>query len=57
MLGIFKYGIIYRTYDFIKSYISYIEDSPTISAYTITNGTVDLEDREWEFLEDHHINV
>ena len=23
MLGIFKYGIIYRTYDFIKSYISY----------------------------------
>lgn len=23
MLGIFKYGIIYRTYDFVKSYIGY----------------------------------
>ena len=41
----------------LKAYISYLEDSPNISAYTITNGMVNLAESDWKFLEDHKINV
>ena len=41
----------------LKAYISYIEDCSNISAYTITNGTIPLTDEDWQFLEDHQINV
>ena len=41
----------------LKSYIEYIGDYPNISAYTITNGTIDLPDEEWLFLKKHRINV
>ena len=40
-----------------KSCIAYIEDSPFITAYTITNGTIHLPDSEIRFLEDHAVNV
>lgn len=41
----------------LKSYITYLEDYPNISIYTITNGTVPLSDEDWRFLENHHVNV
>lgn len=41
----------------LKSYIAYLEDYPNISIYTITNGTVSLNDEEWRFLENHSVNV
>lgn len=44
-------------YKMLKEYITYISDSDYIKAYTITNGTVSLDDKEWKFLEDNHINV
>ena len=58
----FKIGFVGNGESFLdwprlKSYIAYIEDNPRITAYIITNGTVDLADEDWEFLEDHKINV
>lgn len=58
----FKIGFVGNGESFLdwprlKEYITYIEDSPNISAYTITNGTVDLSDEDWMFLEKHKINV
>jgi uncharacterized protein len=41
----------------LKAYIQYISDNPLISAYTITNGTVNLPDEDISFLEDHQIDV
>ena len=60
--GSFKIGFVgngecFLDWDRLKSYISYIEDCPNISAYTITNGTVALSDEDWRFLDDHNINV
>lgn len=58
----FKIGFVgngegFLDWPLLKSYITYIEDRPNISAYTITNGTVRLADDDYRFLEDHHINV
>lgn len=58
----FKIGFVgngepFLDYNKLKEYIAYISDSDCIKAYTITNGTVSLTDKEWEFLEDNHINV
>ena len=60
--GKFKIGFVgngegFLDWPLLKSYITYIEDSPNISAYTITNGTVLLPDDDWRFLEEHKINV
>lgn len=41
----------------LKSYISYVSDSPNIRCYTITNGTISLPKNEWQFLEEHNVNV
>ena len=59
---VFKIGFVgdgeaFLDYDKLKSYIVYLEDSPNISAYTITNGTIDLTDVDWDFLEKHKVNV
>lgn len=56
-IGFVGDGEAFLDFDKLKAYIEYIEDSPFISAYTITNGTVDLEDEEWRFLEEHKIKV
>lgn len=58
----FKIGFVgngegFLDWNLLKSYIKYIEDSPNISAYTITNGTINLSDEDWMFLENHKINV
>ncbi len=41
----------------LKGYLSYIESNPLIHVYTITNGTVELSDEDWVFLESHNVNV
>lgn len=41
----------------LKSYITYLENYPNISIYTITNGTVPLSDEDWRFLDNHNVNV
>lgn len=56
-IGFVGNGECFLDWPLLKEYITYIEDSPNISAYTITNGTIDLPDKEWKFLEDHSINV
>ena len=56
-IGFVGNGECFLDWPLLKSYIAYLEDSPNISAYTITNGTVDLSEDDWRFLEDHRINV
>ena len=60
--GPFKIGFVgngecFLDWPKLKSYITYLEGYDNISAYTITNGTVALSDKDWSFLESHHINV
>ena len=60
--GKFKIGFVgngeaFLEWKKLRSYIEYIADSPNISVYTITNGTVSVEDSEWLFLEDRAVNV
>ena len=59
--GVRKIGFVgngegFLDFDKLKSYITYLEDAP-IGVYTITNGTVDLSDDNWNFLENHKVNV
>ncbi len=56
-IGFVGNGECFLDWPLLKSYIEYIEDYSNISAYTITNGTISLEDDDWRFLEDHKINV
>lgn len=56
-IGFVGNGEAFLNFDKLKTYIEYIQDAPFISAYTITNGTIDLSDENWKFLEDHNINV
>lgn len=56
-IGFVGDGEAFLDFNKLKSYIEYIADSPYISAYTITNGTIDLSDEEWLFLERHRIKV
>lgn len=56
-IGFVGNGECFLDWPLLKSYIACLEDSPHISAYTITNGTVKLSDDDWRFLEAHRINV
>lgn len=60
--GQFKIGFVgngepFLDWPLLKAYIAYIGDSPNISAYTITNGTVALSVDDWMFLEEYRVNV
>lgn len=60
--GTFKIGFVGNgecllDWDLLKRYIIYLEDSPNLTTYTITNGTISLEDDDWRFLEDHRVNL
>ncbi|MCI8860069.1 MAG: radical SAM protein [Lachnospiraceae bacterium] len=44
-------------YEKLKEYILCISDNEWVKVYTITNGTIALEDKEWDFLENHQVNV
>jgi len=41
----------------LKEYLRFLEDSPLIQAYTITNGTIPLSEADILFFEEHHVNV
>ena len=56
-IGFVGDGEAFLDFGKLRSYIEYIHDAPFVSAYTITNGTVDLPDEDWRFLEDHKIKV
>lgn len=56
-IGFVGNGEAFLDWNLLKSYIDYISDSPNISAYTITNGTINLSDDDWLFLEKHKVNV
>lgn len=56
-IGFVGNGECFLDWPLLKSYIQYIEKSPYINAYTITNGTVQLPDSEIDFLNEHKINV
>ncbi len=56
-IGFVGNGEAFLDWPLLKSYIRYLEDSPFIHAYTITNGTIQLPDADIHFLEDHRINV
>ena len=56
-IGFVGTGESFLDWPLLKDYISYIEDCPNISVYTITNGTVMLKEEDWRFLENHNINV
>ena len=56
-IGFVGNGECFLDWPLLKSYISYLEDSPNIAVYTITNGTINLPEEEWRFLEEHRINV
>lgn len=60
--GLFKIGFVgngecFLDFQKLKAYIAYIEDFKNISTYTITNGTVALSDDDWQFLENHSVNI
>ncbi|MCR4611711.1 MAG: radical SAM protein [Lachnospiraceae bacterium] len=60
--GSFKIGFVGNGESFLdwlnlKSYIEYLDGYDNISVYTITNGTVDLSEEDWMFLEEHRVNV
>ena len=56
-IGFVGDGECFLDWPLLKSYITYIEDFPNISVYTITNGTICLHEEDWMFLENHRINV
>ena len=56
-IGFVGNGESFLDWPLLKSYIAYLEDSPNISVYTITNGTINLSKEEWLFLENHGVNV
>lgn len=58
----FKIGFVgngepFLDFDKLRTYIMFLSDSKDISVYTITNGTIQLNDDEWRFLEVHGVNV
>ena len=58
----FKIGFVgngepFLDFEKLKKYIEYIKEYPNISAYVITNGTIDISDKEWKFLENNKINI
>ena len=56
-IGFVGNGECFLDWPLLKSYIEYFEDNSLISIYTITNGTVKLQDEDIRFLADHHVNV
>ena len=56
-IGFVGNGECFLDWPKLKSYITYIEDCPNFAAYTITNGTVALSDEDWQFLDNHNVNV
>ena len=56
-IGFVGNGETFLDFPLLKSYIEFILDNQWIQAYTITNGTVEIDDEDIQFLENHRINV
>lgn len=56
-IGFVGNGECFLDWPALKSYIAYLEDTPKIAAYTITNGTIRLPEQDLNFLEEHRVNV
>jgi len=59
---LFKIGFVGNGEPFLdlpllKEYLRFLEDSPLIQSYTITNGTIPLSEADIMFFENHHVNV
>ncbi len=59
---IFKIGFVgngepFLDFDKLRGYIEFISDCEWIQAYTITNGTIDIGEDGFAFLDAHNINV
>lgn len=60
--GNFKIGFVgngepFLDFPLLQSYIEYIASHANISTYTITNGTLPLEPKQWRFLKEHKVTV
>ena len=60
--GPFKIGFVgdgepFLELDLLKECLRFMEDSPFLQAYTITNGTIPLSAEDIRFLERHSVNV
>ncbi len=58
----FKIGFVgdgepFLDFPLLKSYISYLSDYPQIECYTITNGTIPLQEEDYLFLKKHAVTV
>lgn len=56
-IGFVGNGECFLDWPLLKAYIQHLEDSPLISSYTITNGTIRLADKDIMFLNDHNVNI
>lgn len=56
-IGFVGNGESFLDWDKLKSYIAYLEGYENISTYTITNGTIRLDKDDWQFLEQHNVNI
>lgn len=56
-IGFVGNGECFLDWSALKSYITCLEDTPEISTYTITNGTIRLSEEDLAFLEEHRVNV
>lgn len=56
-IGFVGNGECFLDWPLLKSYITYMEDCSNVSIYTITNGTINLSEEDWRFLEEHGVNV
>ena len=58
----FKIGFVgngepFLDFPVLRDCLRFLEDSPLIQTYTITNGTISLNEEDIEFLERHRVNV
>lgn len=58
----FKIGFVgngepFLDFSVLRDCLRFLEDSPLIQTYTITNGTIPLNEKDIEFLERHRVNV
>ena len=56
-IGFVGNGEAFLEWPLLKSYITYLDDSPNIRKYSITNGTVHLEKEDIIFLEERGVNL
>lgn len=61
-ISVFKIGFVgdgepFLDFDLLKSYILYVQDSPQVQCYTISNGTIPVGREGYAFLKEHSVTV